>query len=98
MPAVCGADADGSLPGPLVIAGARRAREVVDQIADLEHVLHELRLALHLARRPNQRPRDRHALTHPSRQLARIFRGVTLDVEADLGDPLARPFAPFTSG
>src|SRR4051794_8027130 len=36
----------------LVIAGASRARQVVDDVADLEDVLHELGFALHFLRRP----------------------------------------------
>src|SRR3954471_8355306 len=39
----------------LVIAGASRARQVVDDVANFEDVLHELGFALHFLRRPIRR-------------------------------------------
>src|SRR5438105_12637330 len=45
------------------------------------------------ARRQDQRPRDRDALTHSARQLARIFGRIALAVAADFRDPLTRLLA-----
>src|SRR5262245_26305595 len=52
VPALTGGTFDGGGSGGLIIASPVRGRQVVDDVADLENVLHELRLALHFLGRP----------------------------------------------
>src|SRR3954470_24126637 len=66
----------------LVIAGASRTRQVVDDVANLEHVLHELGFPLHFLRRPvgrrhvhfpEYRARSRRKDVHAIAEIHRFF-------------------------